>query len=314
MEAMAEEAGGSFPSNNADVNSSVDDIWVKGVDLKLELLAHTSEEPDFFQFLRPSTMIPALRLAFWHLSGGDFMCDNNVVQGMWIGDELSTLEQLSITSFLRKGHAYYLYVYKEPAHVPEGTTLVAAEHVLPLSRMFFYRRSESFAAFSDSFRIKLLLEIGGWWADTDMVCLRPLNFSEPYVIASEASESGGQLVTNGIIKSPAGSELMSTAWEACEDATIRRMDWGHLGPRLLQRLVVEKCLHQYVDVEQPHTFCPVPYFSFQRLLSAEQPITPEPHTYTVHLWNEMWRRRGLDKNARYDPGCLYEQLKQSILG
>ena len=32
--------------------------------------------------------------------------------------------------------------------------------------------------------------------------------------------------------------------------------------------------------------------------------------YAVHLYNEVWRRNGCDKNAIYEQGCLYEQLKQ----
>jgi len=29
----------------------------------------------------------------------------------------------------------------------------------------------------------------------------------------------------------------------------------------------------------------------------------------VHLWNEMWRREGFDKDDKYDPACLYQQLR-----
>ena len=32
--------------------------------------------------------------------------------------------------------------------------------------------------------------------------------------------------------------------------------------------------------------------------------------YAVHLYNEVWRRNGCNKNAIYEQGCLYEQLKQ----
>ena len=30
----------------------------------------------------------------------------------------------------------------------------------------------------------------------------------------------------------------------------------------------------------------------------------------VHLWNEVWRRHGMDKNKTYHPESLYEQLKK----
>ena len=34
-----------------------------------------------------------------------------IIQGLWIGSELSMMEQLSIASFLKNGHDYHLYVY-----------------------------------------------------------------------------------------------------------------------------------------------------------------------------------------------------------
>ena len=45
--------------------------------------------------------------------------------------------------------------------------------------------SGSLAAFSNLFRYKLLLERGGWWVDTDVICLRPFRVRDELVIASE---------------------------------------------------------------------------------------------------------------------------------
>ena len=36
-------------------------------------------------------------------------------------------------------------------------------------------------------------------------------------------------------------------------------------------------------------------------------------TYGVHLWNEMWRREGADKDGQYHPDTLYEQFKKKYL-
>ena len=36
-------------------------------------------------------------------------------------------------------------------------------------------------------------------------------------------------------------------------------------------------------------------------------------SYTIHLWNEMWRRYNLDKNKQYDSNCLFERLKEKYL-
>jgi len=36
-------------------------------------------------------------------------------------------------------------------------------------------------------------------------------------------------------------------------------------------------------------------------------------TRAIHLWNELWRRDGRDKNGIYPPDCLYQRLKQRYL-
>jgi hypothetical protein len=86
---------------------------------------------------------------------------NKVIQGLWIGPELSVMEQLSITSFLRNGHEYHLYVYDEVKHIPDGTVIKKADDILPPSRIFKYKDRPSYAGFANFFRYKLLLERGG---------------------------------------------------------------------------------------------------------------------------------------------------------
>jgi len=127
-----------------------------------------------------------------------------IINSLWVGKSLSLMEQLSITSFLRNGHEYDLYCYNEIADVPAGATLRDAAEILPSSEIFYYRHGAgkgSVAGFSNLFRFKLLFEKRGWWVDTDVVCLRPFDFDEPIVLASErtgdrvASRNGGAQVS-----------------------------------------------------------------------------------------------------------------------
>src|ERR1044072_9789319 len=110
-----------------------------------------------------------------------------VIQGLWIGRPLSGLERLSMTSFLRHGHEYHLYCYDDVREVPTGVLVKDANAILPAADIFTYQQGPgqgSLAAFSNVFRYRLLLERGGWWADTDAVCLRPWDFPAPVVLAS----------------------------------------------------------------------------------------------------------------------------------
>ena len=38
-------------------------------------------------------------------------------------------------------------------------------------------------------------------------------------------------------------------------------------------------------------------------------LTPSKRVYGLHLWNEAWRRIGLDKEGTYPSTSIYEQLK-----
>lgn len=226
-----------------------------------------------------------------------------VVQALWVEGPLSPLEQLSIRSFLAQGHEYHLYSYGEVPGLPAGARLLPAEEILPASAVFRYRSGGSYAGFSNLFRYKLLHERGGWWADTDMVCLRPLDFEDDWVFASERLQEGGTLSTTGLVKAPAGNPLCADCFERGSRAEDRDRRWGAVGPRFFHEAVVRHGLTRFV--RPPELFCPVDWWRSEELLA---PGEPPAEAYTVHLWNEMWRCNGWPKDACHPPEALYQRL------
>ena len=234
-----------------------------------------------------------------------------VIQGLWVGSTLTVMERLSIASFLKHGHPYHLYVYDDVGKVPPGAVLRDAASILPRSRIFQYHRHETYSGFANFFRYKLLMEQGGWWADTDTVCLRPWDFGRELVFASERAH-GQVRIANGMLRAPRASPVMTLAWLACDRvAHPEEMAWGEMGPRLVTRLV--GLLGLEVNVADSQVFCPVDCDQWERVLAPAIDWHFGPETYAVHLWNEMWRRRGRDKQASYPPDCLYERLKREYL-
>lgn len=241
---------------------------------------------------------------------------NKIVQGLWIGERLSTMERLSIESFLQNGHDYHLYVYDKMQNVPAGACLMDANEILPASRIFQYGPAAgegrgSVAGFSNYFRYKLLLERGGYWADMDVVCLKLFDFEAPIVISTEsrARDQPGPKAANAVLKSPAVSEFMRRCWEECEASDPARIVWGETGPQLVERVVAELGVQQYmhpIDV-----FCPIRWYTPLRMIRGRESI--EPHWHAVHLSHEIWRRRGWNKDGRYPPTSIYEQLKARYL-
>jgi hypothetical protein len=238
------------------------------------------------------------------------MDSNRVIRGLWIGPSLSDMERLCITSFLRHGHEFHLYTYEPVDGIPSGAVVRDAGAILPSSAIFRYSNG-SYAGFANHFRYQLLLREGGWWVDLDTICLKPFDFPGEYVFASHLQKDGASIVCNGMLKSPAGSEFCAYACRVCESKDPSRLVWGETGPSLTTEAVNRLGLRQYVVPAE--TFCPVHGHVWESIFDASYQHQFGPETYAVHLWNELWRREGLDKNKRYDTGCLYELLKATYL-
>ncbi len=237
-----------------------------------------------------------------------------IVQGLWIGEALSKMEQLSIASFLGHGYEFHLYTYGEVSGVPPGTVVRDAGTVLPASRIFYYPQEKFYGAFANLFRYKLLRENGGWWADVDMVCLAPFDFAGAYVFASEAAPEAAPdtaVPTNGLLRVPAESAIMAEACEICEHKDPSQLSWGETGAKLLRELLGRHGLEDCV--QPPEVFCPVPYDRWEEMLDPGIAWSFGAATRGVHLWRQMWRRAGVDTDGSLPSGCLYERLKARYL-
>jgi hypothetical protein len=233
------------------------------------------------------------------------------VQTLWIGEGLSSLEKLCLSSFRHHGHNVVLYAYNDLEGVPDGVTVRDGRSILCEDAIFRYgpRAGEgkgSVAAFSNLFRYKLLLEHGGWWVDMDVVCLQNHATDDPYVYGWQAEDS----INTAVIKAPAGSPLMQDLYETTL-ALGQDVTWGETGPDLMTELVAK---HGLLDHVRPREhFYPV------RPVHAKFLFDADTHGFlfenlrstslSVHFWNEMLRRGGIDKNASYPPSSFYERLK-----
>ncbi len=231
------------------------------------------------------------------------------IHGLWVGDSLSSMERLCILSFLRHGHSFRLFTYGPVRNIPPGTEVCDGNEVLPRSAIFQYTNG-SFAGFANFFRYKLLLDQGGCWVDLDTICLKPFDFPQEYVFSSEMHH-GTPIVDSAVIKAPKGSDFCAHAWRVCQSKDPQKLIWGETGPRLARETIELLGLHQYVV--GPEVFCPVDPDTWEEIFDPNGRKEFGTNTHAVHLWNELWRRGDLDKDAAYAPGCIYEWLKSAYL-
>lgn len=256
---------------------------------------------------------------------------NYPIQSLWIGRQLSKVEQLCIQSFIDHGHQFHLYTYEEVENVPKKTTVIDARTIVAENAIFSFAdgfAKGSYAGFADLFRLLLIQKKGGWWVDMDVICLNPFDLQQELVICSSFEGEYGSQVNNCIFKAPPYSPFLTHCINEVYKTDIKNMGFGDAGPFLFQRVVKELCLEEEV----------VPYYYFNpifwryindlvlgmmgpvgKIKEIVRPLLKPPtmpgrrirrDSYAVHFWNEIWRAHGLDKNAVYSYSSLFEKLKR----
>jgi hypothetical protein len=229
---------------------------------------------------------------------------------LWVGDRLSTMEQLVLRSHLKQGHEVHLWAYEALAGVPDGVVIREAAGILAADQIFVYQVGPgkgSVSAFSNLFRYKLLIEEDGFWCDSDVFALKPFNWSQEYVVASETLPNGVVVPTSCVLKLPYSAARF--CYDKARKQNYNTLMWGAIGPALVGEMVAAFELHHYVAPSS--WFCPVNWLEAQRYppIGSWHDLSG---SYGVHLWNEMWRRNGTDKDAQHE-GSLYEHLRHVVL-
>ena len=239
-----------------------------------------------------------------------------IIQSLWIGSRLSTMEKLCIVSFIKQGHAFHLYTYGEVAEVPQGTIVKDANEIIASDKIFKYKDHNSYAGFANMFRYKLLFEKGGYWVDMDNICLEPFDSEQEYVFSSQrpknpVSEYILQEPNNGVIRVPKGSEIMAFCYKEAAQKDKNKIKWGETGPKLLEKAVEKYGLNAHVA--KPEVYCAVNWWEWDRFIDGTVGKNILSNARSVHLWNEMWRRHGIDKECQFHKDSLYEYFKSRYL-
>ncbi len=214
---------------------------------------------------------------------------------MWVGATLSRMELLTLHSFVDHGHEFQLWSYDDLSQLklPQGVVLRDAAQIIPRRKVFAKAARDretgvgqgSFGApFSDLFRYKLLLELGGIWVDMDVTCLRPFDFPKEY--AFRPHRLG---VVGSVLKSPQGSPLLKAAYQETAASVDRHSDY--LMPnRILSAHAKRLDLLGYVVKDMTNVDDWFRYI----LPMYEGPAAPSNAWYGIHWINEMWRTLKID--------------------
>jgi len=267
---------------------------------------------------------------------GDSVSNKNkpTIKTLWIGTELSSIEQLSIKSFLAWNHQVELFVYSDVKHIPPGAILRNANEILPESLIFRYKHNKSLAAFANWFRYKLLHEEGGIWVDLDVVCLKPFQFDRELIFGKEEYGKFNNAVLGGQPGHPLFKFMMDQAaspnsflpFDTFNEKRRKlnrkylqgnnrgNLKWGETGPVGLSKAIYYLGLEDYA---LPYTaFYPIHPKCWDSIFDSTYPDPDKtfPNSFAIHLWNEMVKSNSLyGKDKQYPKDSLIEALKKRFL-
>lgn len=227
---------------------------------------------------------------------------NSIMQGLWIGDRLSLLEQLSVKSFMSNGHEYHLYIYDHVKNIPSGVVIKNANEIISKKDVyqseFLIKNKLTYCGFSDYFRFKLLLDKGGFWTDLDVICLKHFDFKDDYIFCQDKSQ-GMTKIDTSIIKCPKNNNMIKEIYEYIKKNPIKTTEKGKIIP-FLGKMVYKYKLEKYA--KKVNVFCSLPYTQLPKLVYKGFDIKDYENSYSVHVWNQMtdYLKEGLLNSEKRD--------------
>lgn len=260
---------------------------------------------------------------------------SRVVQGLWIGSDLSDLEAMCIRSFMHHGHEFHLYTYCPLGNVPKGTVVKDANDILPESTIY-RSRDGRLTSFADFFRWTLLHKKGGLWVDMDVICLRPFDFADDVVFGWESPES----IAIGVLSFPPEHFLPRVMAKACDDVnTFQPIDTTKtvikkIGRRLILGKEKSRIYTRHTEPGGPayftkfveyyglaalakpaHWFYPLPVWKWKDIFHpSSDAMAAIEGSYGIHVWhNAMRSTPGMDKRHLNYDGTLIGMLRDRYL-
>jgi hypothetical protein len=241
----------------------------------------------------------------------------------WSNASLNAMSYLSLQSMIRQGHPVKLYTYDDVATmqalVPPGVMVADATSVVPRSTYQQAVVHSEIRYFSDIFRYAVLQEHGGWWLDTDIVLVKPLNFGAQHVFSAQWSGvENGHVCVGGVMRAPKGSLHMANLYALALQRlfTERRVEYGAVGPLLLSEyLLLSGDEELQSSILPPTTFNAIDWHEVDLFASESRAgfdLLNDPRVTGVHLWGKMWAERGLRLDAVSDQSVA-GHLKKLVL-
>jgi glycosyltransferase involved in cell wall biosynthesis len=238
-----------------------------------------------------------------------FKNENEIFNMFWFGQQLTALEKSCILSFLKHDQTVRVFTYQE-VQLPDGVINEDASSIIPYDQFFLAFNSPS--GFSDLFRYKLLYEHGGWWVDTDILCLQSQIPDCDYFWAEEQPGK----ICGAVLKFPPKDKICKSLFEIAQEKARNPTSWGWIGPDLLtSALISNKVGNRCGNTELVY---PIHWSETHFLCLPEfKPIVESriSNSIFLHCWHSVFKQMDIDISSKPPVGSflemIYDQYKQN---
>ncbi len=259
------------------------------------------------------------------------MSKDYAIAQLWIGGNLTYLEQLCAVSYRDAGHHVKMYTYGEVGNIPDGIEVCDANEILPEKGFLIHERTGSPALHSDLWRYKLLEKHDDIiWADTDAYCVKRFKTPNGHFYGWESKTH----INGGVLGLPQDSETLAAlldytsdefaipewygkeyraeleaAKEAGNPIHAGEQPWGVWGPHAITYFLKKTGEARYAL--PPEGLYP---FHFKNRLMMLRPgfdisRNVTDNTYSIHFYGRRMRRRLMTHEDGLPPaGSLLERL------
>ncbi len=210
---------------------------------------------------------------------------------LWVGESLSKIQEISLSSFLYHGHEVSMFVYNKKLKVPDGVIKLDANEIVSESEIFMVKNT--YAAFSDVFRYQMINKTGMPWVDADTICVSgDWNFKNNIYAGYER-----KIVVGGVLSLPQEHPALKYMIKKSSEFNKEKINWTEVGPALVNETFRKFKLMRHVYSEE--TFCGIHYSKWKNLWEPQylQEIKElEKRSHSISAYNSMATFSGIDKN------------------
>ncbi|NIZ62986.1 glycosyltransferase family 2 protein [Sedimentitalea sp. CY04] len=235
------------------------------------------------------------------------------IASLWIGGNLSWLEQVCLKSFADHGHRTILYTYEGVSNAPEGVEVMDANSIFPNTNFIRHKESGSPAVHADAFRYRMIQLQNVVWVDADILCVQPWDTQNEFIFGWEKKN---RVVCNAVLGLPRFSRTLERLNALCADeypippwltgqskedlekaardgkpVHVSELKWGVWGPSAVTHFLNETGEMEHAMPQE--AFYPVSFKDRRDLVKPGDVVDNimTDGVYGVHLWNRRLSRR-----------------------